>query len=303
MRVKRTGVALAVGLVVLAIPGSASAATQLGQLPAGDPDGGCVSGLNNAQVAVAAGNTYQVPGGGGVITSWQHRGDSAVPGSGRLQVWRQTGTVAFTLVGRSDVQVFQAGVVNSFPVQIPVSGGELLGLRITSQSSGCSDVTFLPGDVHRYDTMGSPDPAPGDVSFLVNASAVRLNVTASLEPDCDADGFGDETQDGDISSCTPDVTAPETTITDGPKNVVKTKKKRAKVTFTFVSSEPGTFECSLDGAPFTPCSSPSTHKVKAGRRKPKEHAFQVRAVDAAGNTDPAPAADDFKAKRKRKRKK
>jgi hypothetical protein len=84
---------------------------------------------------------------------------------------------------------------------------------------------------------------------------------------------------------------------------VKTKKKRAKVTFTFVSSEPGTFECSLDGAPFTPCSSPSTHKVKAGRRKPKEHAFQVRAVDAAGNTDPAPAADDFKAKRKRKRKK
>jgi hypothetical protein len=42
--------------------------------------------------------------------------------------------------------------------------------------------------------------------------------------------------------------------------------------------------------------------VKAGRRKPKEHTFQIRAIDPAGNADPTPAADDFKAKRKRKRK-
>jgi hypothetical protein len=41
--------------------------------------------------------------------------------------------------------------------------------------------------------------------------------------------------------------------------------------------------------------------VKAGRRKPKEHTFQVRAIDAAGNPDPTPAADDFRAKRKKKR--
>jgi hypothetical protein len=101
---------------------------------------------------------------------------------------------------------------------------------------------------------------------------------------------------------TADAAAPETTITDAPKNKLKTRKKKAKAEWEFVSSEPGsTFQCSLDGGAFEPCSSPEIEKIKA-KAKAKEHKFDVRAVDPAGNVDPTPASDELKVKRKKKKK-
>lgn len=96
-------------------------------------------------------------------------------------------------------------------------------------------------------------------------------------------------------SITVDTTAPETTITERPKAKVRTKRKRVKVTFKFVSNESGTFKCALDGAPFKACASPLTLKVGKGK-----HKFRVRATDTAGNTDPTPAVATFRVKRKRR---
>ncbi|MEZ5062891.1 MAG: hypothetical protein R2700_15520, partial [Solirubrobacterales bacterium] len=93
-----------------------------------------------------------------------------------------------------------------------------------------------------------------------------------------------------------DTDPPETTLTTKPKPKVKTKKKSAKVTFAFSSDESGRFECKLDKASFSPCTSPLTLKAKKGK-----HTFSVRAVDAAGNTDASPATASFKVKRKKKR--
>jgi hypothetical protein len=89
----------------------------------------------------------------------------------------------------------------------------------------------------------------------------------------------------------PDTQAPETTITKRPKD--KTKKKTA--TFEFTSSEQGSsFLCTLDAKQeFKPCTSPLTVKVKTGK-----HTFQVQATDPAGNTDPVPASDEWKWKKK-----
>jgi uncharacterized protein (TIGR03382 family) len=78
-----------------------------------------------------------------------------------------------------------------------------------------------------------------------------------------------------------DTVAPETTITSGPSGTTS----EHSATFEFTANEPGvTYECSLDGAAFTPCTSPVTY-TNLGEG---EHTFQVRARDAAGNVDATP---------------
>lgn len=89
--------------------------------------------------------------------------------------------------------------------------------------------------------------------------------------------------------------APETTITKAPEKL-KAKRKTAKATFEFSSSLPGaSFACALDGAAPTPCSSPTTLKVKKG-----SHRFAVIAT-VAGVSDATAATASFKVKKKRKR--
>ncbi|MBD1542923.1 phytase [Arthrobacter sp. IA7] len=75
-----------------------------------------------------------------------------------------------------------------------------------------------------------------------------------------------------------DTTPPDTTITSGPP----TTSTSTSASFAFTSNEANsTFECSLDGAPRTACSSPQTYTgLSIG-----SHTFGVWATDAAGNTD------------------
>jgi hypothetical protein len=130
-----------------------------------------------------------------------------------------------------------------------------------------------------------------------SVSAATLHING---PDSDFDGVLDASDQcpgvaGPSSNggCPVDATAPETTIDSGPPK--KTKKKKAKLAFS--SNEPGSsFGCSVDKGPFSPCTSAITVKVKRGK-----HTFDVRATDAAGNTDPTPARHAWKVKKKRKK--
>jgi hypothetical protein len=55
--------------------------------------------------------------------------------------------------------------------------------------------------------------------------------------------------------------------------------------FSFSSNESASFACSLDGAAYTSCDSPTSYSdLRSGW-----HTFAVRATDAAGNVDPSPA--------------
>jgi hypothetical protein len=84
-----------------------------------------------------------------------------------------------------------------------------------------------------------------------------------------------------------DSSAPETTITAGPK---KTRKRRPS--FSFASSEAGSsFQCQLDSGPFQPCNSPfrPARKLKLGK-----HKLKVEAIDPANNVDASPAVRKFK---------
>jgi hypothetical protein len=96
-----------------------------------------------------------------------------------------------------------------------------------------------------------------------------------------------------------DTIPPETTITDRPKNKIKTKKKRVRVSWELASSEPGGgFQCQIDNEEFVFCND-GTFSVRVRRGR---HTFRVRAFDGAGNPDPTLEIDELRVvKKKRKR--
>ena len=110
---------------------------------------------------------------------------------------------------------------------------------------------------------------------------VRLIVT---------DGNGDtdnNLQSFAVSAAPPaDTTPPDTSIGSGPTGTTNDNTP----TFTFASTEAGsTFECRMDSGAWTNCTSPWTSAALADGA----HTFNVRATDAAGNTDGSPAVWAF----------
>jgi Putative metal-binding motif len=86
-------------------------------------------------------------------------------------------------------------------------------------------------------------------------------------------------------SWTIDTAAPQTTLSS-PDITEAGVTTLLTATFAYASSEPATLQCTLDGAPFSSCTSPRTLTNLAFG----PHTFQVRAVDRAGNADLTPAA-------------
>jgi hypothetical protein len=83
-----------------------------------------------------------------------------------------------------------------------------------------------------------------------------------------------------------DTAAPDTTITASPANPTNS----TSASFSFSSSEGGSsFECQLDGGGYLSCTSPASYSGLGEGT----HSFQVKATDAAGNTDPTPASDGW----------
>src|SRR5439155_18891850 len=82
---------------------------------------------------------------------------------------------------------------------------------------------------------------------------------------------------------TPDTTPPDTTITAAPP----ARSNSSTASFSFTATEAGSsFAGRLDSGAFAPCVSPRSYSALGFG----SHSFQVRATDAAGNTDPTPAS-------------
>jgi large repetitive protein len=88
----------------------------------------------------------------------------------------------------------------------------------------------------------------------------------------------------DTFTWTVDADPPDTTISSNPPN----PSPSASASFSFNGSDPGgsvaSFQCKLDGAGFSACTSPKSYSGLADGL----HTFAVRAVDQAGNVDPSP---------------
>jgi hypothetical protein len=137
-------------------------------------------------------------------------------------------------------------------------------------------------------------------TFTIPASVVQgwLNTPSSnngilLADTTNYDGFVFDTKEGvsppkltvnyTTSGVVTDTTPPESTIVSGPSGTVSS----ASASFTFSSSEAdSTSECRLDGGAYGSCTSPMSY----ANLSDGSHTFEVRATDAAGNTDATPAS-------------
>ena len=96
------------------------------------------------------------------------------------------------------------------------------------------------------------------------------------------DAAGNEDTTPASRTFTVDTNPPQTAIDSGPEGTITS----TTATFGFSSETGATFECSLDGASFGSCSSPREYTSLGFG----EHRFEVRATDAAGNTDSSAAS-------------
>ncbi len=191
----------AIGFGALALPASASAAATIGAT-GGNGATDCPPDFTWAQDSTAVGSpTYVVPAGGGVITSWSHdRGPALATAQLRLKIFRKTAPNTYLTVGQSDFETLATAGVNTFATRIEVQGGDILGLRLTAAPVSCRR-SGSTGDAAVASGPGQPDPLIGSPVSLGTVGPYLLNLAATVEPDCDSDGLGDETLDPDISLC------------------------------------------------------------------------------------------------------
>jgi hypothetical protein len=143
---------------------------------------------------------YVVPAGGGVLTSWSFRGGTSVPAGDvvRLRLYRPgASNGSYLVVADAADRAPLPNAVRTNRVQITVTGGEMIGLRVSTSGDTPPSFAGGPGDLIGSTPMIT-DPAPGqETGTLLETSGQRLNVAVKLESDFDRDGQGDDTQDTD----------------------------------------------------------------------------------------------------------
>jgi hypothetical protein len=279
MHAKLKWVAVAAVLVTLAIPATGTAAPVL--------DANCPDGVNNTLAGSAgvtrSAQTFTAQTTGTLVMGRFKIRKEGTAGDYRMDVNATDAsgaptnmTLASTTIPDAVVPPDISTITGTFATPAAVTAGQQYALVLTRP--GSDDVTHSArfGDVCSGMEFFSISQTGGWTAF----SDMDMIFDTFVEPAAAAQP--------DPS----DSVAPNAQITKAPND--KTKKKTA--TFEFIGTDAravASFQCSLDGSAFAPCTSPHTVKVKKGK-----HTFQVQAVDQAGNVG-APASDAWKRKKKR----
>ena len=184
---------VAAAAMLIAVPAGASAATQIGETFT--PNLACDADTTWLQ-GRSPSSQYAAPT-AGVITRWSHEADAG-PSDLKFKVGRRGFGSNFTIIGESGLVSPDASTLNSYFVQIPVEAGDVIGLY-TVTATGCR--RFNGADSGYELNFFFDDVEPGTSEDFGETNNFQLDVSALLEPDCDKDGLGDETQDGNLSAC------------------------------------------------------------------------------------------------------
>jgi hypothetical protein len=135
----------------------------------------------------------------GVVVLFRYRQDSASVAPVTFRVIHPVAGLD-TSTGAGTSQSIVPGVgLNPTPVRMPIMAGDSIGIDCCSGAahSGFYKGPGPPNEVGTYIGWNAPALADGGMPRLYNNSDSTLEIllNATIEPDADHDGFGDETQD------------------------------------------------------------------------------------------------------------
>jgi hypothetical protein len=187
------GIVAIVGVAMCALLGAASA---FGAQQMGDP---CTATeTSNAPTAIVLNNNMSgaalpvdaPPEAAAVITKWKVDAPAGLGAvAEQLLAFKQVEEEADQLVGESSLESVVGGAANEFTTRIPIPEYGHIGLRGPNGALLCSAPMHLAGTV-------SEPWAVGEMRRFIISVGIGVPVIATLEPDRDHDGYGDETQDG-----------------------------------------------------------------------------------------------------------
>jgi hypothetical protein len=178
---------------LLAVPSSATAATPIGDTV--DPSGSSCTPEDTFLQGVSPRNQYAVPF-DGVLTSWSFLAGAVAPNPLKLKLGT-VGTNNLRVVAESAPVTPAPNQLNTFSTQIPAKAGNLLGFSFPGVQAPCAAINR--SGFKDFVVIG--DIPPGSVAAPATTEDSQLDVSANLEPDCDKDGLGDETQDTGLDTC------------------------------------------------------------------------------------------------------
>jgi hypothetical protein len=166
------------GATVESCPGGGPLSIWQNQSPTGAvtaTSAGVITSVSTKQTAGQAGHTFKVKVG--------YLNDRSFSPSANVTI-RATSD-SLTIAG--------TGSTETFATQIPIATGQGVVL-FSADGTDCAFDTTDAGD--QVLLNGDPEPGPGTSIFAQDGStSARVNLAATIEPDADGDGFGDETQD------------------------------------------------------------------------------------------------------------
>ena len=187
---RRWVTAIAVLGAMLAVPAVASAAVEVGDdCVANEAEGG----LNMLELKRGAPGPLPLTAPtDGVVTGWRVRSNIGYDVVEAMQVTRLTGVPnQLLIVGESRPETIVTGGGNTFATRVPVKAGDHVGAAYSIVDIARCSATGDPGDeVAAFEGGG----VGGTVTYITGTQ-IRVPMVVTIEPDADADGYGDETQD------------------------------------------------------------------------------------------------------------
>ena len=183
-RIPLTSLFAVAALSLAASASPAAASVTIGQLAPPSPASETSADTDRAQPSVTSGNSYVVPATGGVtawtVTSWSHNAAADLGQQLTMKVFRKIADpLTYTVVGHDGPRPLIPSIVNTFQTSLPVKAGDVLG---NNSKSPADNASYFPasGDSPIRSEPGLADGQTG--TFVVEAAAVRLNISAVLEP-------------------------------------------------------------------------------------------------------------------------